>query len=35
MGAGDMDRYLEQWQMNAKDLRRRMILSPTPRERER
>ena len=31
----DMDRYLEQWQMNAKDLRRRMILSPTPRERER
>ena len=31
----DLDRYLEQWQMNAKDLRRRMILSPTPRERER
>ena len=31
----DMDRYLEQWQTNAKDLRRRMILSPTPRERER
>ncbi len=31
----DMDRYLEQWQMNAQDLRRRMILAPTPRERER
>ena len=35
MGERDMDGYPEQWQMNAKDLRRRMILSPTPRERER
>ena len=35
MGARDMDRYLEQWQMNAQDLRRRMILAlaPVPRER--
>ena len=33
MGARDMDRYLEQWQMNAQDLRRRMILAPAPRER--
>ena len=35
MSGRDMDRYLEQWQMNAQDLRRRMILAPTPRERER
>ena len=35
MGARDMDRYLEQWQMNAQDLRRRMILAPAPRERGR
>ena len=35
MGGSDMDGYLEQWQMNAKDLRRRLILAPTPRERER
>ncbi len=35
MGGRDMDGHLEQWQINAKDLRRRMILSPTPRERER
>ena len=35
MGGRDMDGYLEQWQMNAQDLRRQMILSPTPRERER
>ena len=35
MGGRDLDRYLEQWQMNGKDLRRRMILSPTPGERER
>ena len=26
-------RSLEQWQMEVKDLRRRMILAPTPRER--
>ena len=30
-----VDRSLEQWQMGVKDLRRRMILAPTPRERER
>ena len=35
MGVSDMDRFLEQWQMDAKALRRRMILAPTPRERER
>ena len=35
MGVRDMDRFLEQWQMDAKALRHRMILAPTPRERER
>ena len=35
MGVREMDRFLEQWQMDAKALRRRMILAPTPRERER
>ena len=35
MGAREIERSLEQWQMNAPDLRRRMILAPTPRERER
>ena len=35
MGVREMERFLEQWQMDARDLRRRMILSPTPRERER
>ena len=35
MAARDVDGYLEHWQMNAKDLRRRMILAQTPRERER
>ena len=29
------DWFLEQWQMDARDLRRRLILAPTPRERER
>ena len=33
MGVREMERFLEQWQMDAKDLRRRMILVPTPRER--
>ena len=28
-------REMERWQMNAKDLHRRLILAPTPRERER
>ena len=34
-GVREMERFLEQWQMDAKALRRRMILAPTPRERER
>ena len=33
MGVREIDRFLEQWEMNAKDLHRRMILAPTPRER--
>ena len=28
-----IDRFLEQWQVDAKDLHRRLILAPTPRER--
>ena len=35
MGAREIERFLKQWQMEAKDLRRRMILAPMPRERER
>ena len=35
MGVREIDRSLEQWQIRVKDLRRRMILAPTPRERER
>ena len=35
MGVREIDWFLEQWEMNAKDLHRRMILAPTPRERER
>ena len=35
MGVREIDRSLEQWQMGVKDLRRRMILAPTPWERER
>ena len=31
MGVREMERFLEQWQMDARDLRRRLILSPTPR----
>ena len=34
MGVRGMD-HLEQWQMGVRDLHRRMILAPTPRERER
>ena len=30
-----IDRFLEQWQMDARDLHRRLILAPAPRERER
>ena len=35
MGVKEIHRSLEQWQLGVKDLRRRMILAPTPRERER
>ena len=35
MGVREIDRFLEQWQIDARDLHRRMILAPTPRERER
>ena len=35
MGVREIDRFLEPWEMNAKDLHRRLILAPTPRERER
>ena len=35
MGAREIHRDLEQWEMDAKALRRRMILAPTPRKRER
>ena len=35
MGVKEIERFLKQWQMEVKDLRRRMILAPTPRERER
>ena len=35
MGVREIDRCLEQWQMEIKDLRRRIIMAPTPRERER
>ena len=30
-----IDRFLELWQVDARDLHRRPILAPTPRERER
>ena len=35
MGVREIDRFLKQWQIGVKDLRRRMIVAPTPRERER
>ena len=35
MGVREIERFLKQWQMEVKDLSRRMILAPTPRERER
>ena len=35
MRVREIERSLEQWEMNAKDVHRRMILAPTPRERER
>ena len=34
MGVRDMERFLQQWQMDSRDLRRRMMLSPTRREGE-
>ena len=34
MGVREIERFLGQWQMDAKDLRRRMIRSPTPWERD-
>ncbi|MDE2842151.1 MAG: helix-turn-helix domain containing protein [Chloroflexota bacterium] len=35
MSVREIDRFLQQWKMDAKDLHRRLILAPTPRERER
>ena len=35
MGIGEMQGFLERWQLDAGDLRRRMYWAPTPRERER
>lgn len=35
IGTREIGRCLEQWHMGVRDLRRRMILAPTPRERER
>ena len=35
MGVREIERFLEQWQMEVEDSRRPMIPAPTPRERER
>ena len=35
MGVREIHRSLEQWELGVKDVQRRMILAPTPRERER
>ncbi len=35
MSVKEIDQLLEQWEMNVRDLHRRVILAPTPRERER
>ncbi len=35
MGVREIDRLLEQWEMNVRDAHRRTILASTPRERER
>ena len=35
IGVRETDRFLDQWKMDTKDLRRRMVLAPTPRQRER
>ena len=34
MSVRGIERLLEQWEMGVKDVHRRVILSPTPRERE-
>ncbi len=33
MGVREIERSLERWELGVKDLQRRMILAPTPRER--
>ena len=35
MGVREIAQSLRRWEMSAKDVHRRMILAPTPRERER
>ena len=35
MGVREIDRFLEQWQIGIRDLHRRTILAPTPKERDR
>ena len=30
MGVREIDRFLKQWQMDSRDLHRRLILAPTP-----
>ena len=35
MGVREIERSLEQWELGVKDVQRRMLLAPTPRERER
>ena len=35
MSVKEIDQLLEQWEMNVRDLHRRVILAPTPRARER
>ena len=34
MGVREIERSLERWELGVKDLQRRMILAPTPRERD-
>ena len=35
MGVREIERSLGQWELGVKDVQRRMLLAPTPRERER
>ena len=35
LGMREMERFLEQWEMDVRDVCRRLLLAPTPRERER